>query len=601
MNKPGCAMKKCTKAFTIIELLAVIVISAVLITIVLPRLLTSAEEAKYKACRIQVATINQQVELYHALTGQWPRADLMDMVWDTDTYPGGMPSCPVTGYFYWLYEDTRRVGGHNEDNPESHEQLGYMTIGDMNVDSQDFLVGWLERYYDAESNQYLFKRYDDYEYLYIDGKKTKHPTAYKCYTYNAWGSLMYEYNVYINYADEPAWNPYWRNPETGQVEGRFEYQETGRKLNSRLRDGTLQLTREHTFDYVDTGTALKKIYAQTDTAWYYSSGETKEHIKSYSTCVNHFDGATAIGKTVTGYGVDTSGNRGAEIGKTVYSYGEDAVTRTVWQDGTKLQVIVRTTDNRDSSNRVTAYTDVYFDGQGNKMGAYKFDCEGWDDKGFIVNRTETWLDSNGDVLAGRNRKRVVDPEVSGRTNATFTHYDAGGNLTSTLNWSMQYDSETGAQTSYKVVTRDAQNIITGISEQSNYAYDDKNRIVGYDKVFKNPDGSTAKTSTYSDIVFDFAGRTTGWSSESTKSADGSQETRVYNVLAFGGVQGRGYNNTTSEEVITYNGVGGGRTFAEHTVRSNIQKDVTGYTAYDWEKKDESGNVIESGHFPDDTP
>jgi len=77
-----------------------------------PRFTVSAAEARRNSCAQNVASINAQVERWHAITGAWPRTDLTDMGADASYFPQGIPTCPVDGTAYELDSGTRRVKGH---------------------------------------------------------------------------------------------------------------------------------------------------------------------------------------------------------------------------------------------------------------------------------------------------------------------------------------------------------------------------------------------------------------------------------------------------------------------------------------------------------
>ena len=81
------------KGFTLVELLIVVLIIGALAAIAIPRIGSSAANAKTNACKTNVDTINSQIELFMANTGSWPTA-LTDVTEDTDYFPDGAPACP---------------------------------------------------------------------------------------------------------------------------------------------------------------------------------------------------------------------------------------------------------------------------------------------------------------------------------------------------------------------------------------------------------------------------------------------------------------------------------------------------------------------------
>lgn len=101
------------KALTVLELLVVVLILGALAAIVLPRLVGASQSAKAKTCKTNIDTINQQIELYHLLTGSWPN-NLKDVTENIDYFPDGPPECPF-GEKYKLNKEhgKYRVRPHN--------------------------------------------------------------------------------------------------------------------------------------------------------------------------------------------------------------------------------------------------------------------------------------------------------------------------------------------------------------------------------------------------------------------------------------------------------------------------------------------------------
>ena len=96
------------------ELLAVVVILGVLAAIILPRFSTGNDKAKTQCCLHNRAEINITVEQFYTNTGSWPAADLSDIGADVNYFPGGIPTCPVSGQAYRLDPTTHRVIGHSD-------------------------------------------------------------------------------------------------------------------------------------------------------------------------------------------------------------------------------------------------------------------------------------------------------------------------------------------------------------------------------------------------------------------------------------------------------------------------------------------------------
>ena len=102
--------KECRRnAFSLLELLAVVVILGIIALVVIPRISFSSATAKENACFQNKAEINAAVERYYFDNGDLPGLDDLD---DNAYFPDGVPVCPVTGAAYTLDVGTGRVSGH---------------------------------------------------------------------------------------------------------------------------------------------------------------------------------------------------------------------------------------------------------------------------------------------------------------------------------------------------------------------------------------------------------------------------------------------------------------------------------------------------------
>jgi prepilin-type N-terminal cleavage/methylation domain-containing protein len=97
---------KLKRGLTLIELLVVVIILGALVAIAIPRMSSSADTAKARACQSNQNTIDTQVELYHMNTGGWPT--LAGITADANYFPDGLPECPSNGT-YTLDGTTHRV------------------------------------------------------------------------------------------------------------------------------------------------------------------------------------------------------------------------------------------------------------------------------------------------------------------------------------------------------------------------------------------------------------------------------------------------------------------------------------------------------------
>ena len=100
---------KTGRAFTLVELLIVVLIIGALAVMAIPRIGATADSAKVNACQTNINMINEQMELYMAINGEYPNK-WDDFKIDTDYFPDGPPECPF-GEKYKIKDD--RIEQHN--------------------------------------------------------------------------------------------------------------------------------------------------------------------------------------------------------------------------------------------------------------------------------------------------------------------------------------------------------------------------------------------------------------------------------------------------------------------------------------------------------
>jgi len=101
-----------SSGFTLVEILAVVVILGILAVVVVPRVLASSQTAKVSSCHQNKAAINTAVERWYFEKAAWPLDAMTDIGADANFFPDGIPVCPVDGTAYALDTVTHRVVGH---------------------------------------------------------------------------------------------------------------------------------------------------------------------------------------------------------------------------------------------------------------------------------------------------------------------------------------------------------------------------------------------------------------------------------------------------------------------------------------------------------
>ena len=101
------------RAFSLMELLAVVTVLGIIAALVLPRVISSSDTAKEKCCLHNRTEIDITVERYYIHEGTWPADNLSDIGADVDYFPDGLPTCPVSGAAYRLDPTSHRVVGHS--------------------------------------------------------------------------------------------------------------------------------------------------------------------------------------------------------------------------------------------------------------------------------------------------------------------------------------------------------------------------------------------------------------------------------------------------------------------------------------------------------
>lgn len=101
-------------AFTLIEILVVVILLGVLASIVVASFMESAEDAELTACLSNLKNIQGAMNLYHFRNGRYPTST--DEL--SDVYPT-LPTCPLAGAYTWeLQADSYHIVCHGQHGPE---------------------------------------------------------------------------------------------------------------------------------------------------------------------------------------------------------------------------------------------------------------------------------------------------------------------------------------------------------------------------------------------------------------------------------------------------------------------------------------------------
>ncbi len=100
-----------TRAFTLVELMVVVLILGALAFVAIPRVGKSATTAKINACNANISIINKQLEIHKARTEDWPN-NYNQFKIDTDYFPDGPPECPH-GTAYKIDNGLKRMIPHS--------------------------------------------------------------------------------------------------------------------------------------------------------------------------------------------------------------------------------------------------------------------------------------------------------------------------------------------------------------------------------------------------------------------------------------------------------------------------------------------------------
>ena len=101
-------MRTC-RAFTLVELVVVVLILGVLAAISIPRMSQGSESSRIRACQTNVDLLNSRIEVYYIENEKWPQ-NMNKLV--KAYFPDGTPECPF-GTTYQYDKDAHRVLKHS--------------------------------------------------------------------------------------------------------------------------------------------------------------------------------------------------------------------------------------------------------------------------------------------------------------------------------------------------------------------------------------------------------------------------------------------------------------------------------------------------------
>ncbi|MGI8982632.1 MAG: competence type IV pilus major pilin ComGC [Pirellulaceae bacterium] len=99
------------RGFSLLELLAVVIILGIMAAVIIPRIGGHTGKAKANVCSQYQGDLNSALEKYYFDQGTWA-TDLNDIQTDV-YYPTAIPVCPVNGQAYTIDPTTHRLDGHS--------------------------------------------------------------------------------------------------------------------------------------------------------------------------------------------------------------------------------------------------------------------------------------------------------------------------------------------------------------------------------------------------------------------------------------------------------------------------------------------------------
>ncbi|MBX7168047.1 MAG: type II secretion system GspH family protein [Pirellulales bacterium] len=99
-------MRKERSGFSLLEMLAVVVLLGIIATLVVPRVANSSLTARSNTTQHILSSLNSAIEQYQLDHGSYP-SSLKELV--PDYLPDGVPACPEVGGQFTINEKTNRA------------------------------------------------------------------------------------------------------------------------------------------------------------------------------------------------------------------------------------------------------------------------------------------------------------------------------------------------------------------------------------------------------------------------------------------------------------------------------------------------------------
>lgn len=101
------AVRPRRRAFTLLELLAVVTILGVVVAVIVPRISLTGVSAKKEMCTQHVTEVNRALERYFVENGSY--ASQVNVLSAPEFFPNGVPVCPLLNSSYEIDGVTKRL------------------------------------------------------------------------------------------------------------------------------------------------------------------------------------------------------------------------------------------------------------------------------------------------------------------------------------------------------------------------------------------------------------------------------------------------------------------------------------------------------------